>query len=241
MNVSFECVIRLAAGIDNIAQAAGRCNRSGEYGATKQVYVVKLKDEKLGSLGDIKRACEAYANSIAKIDSFDPADTELISKYYREYFSLATDHRNETLYPANTGGIPVRLYDLLSVNKKGRETEKYSSFGNRPCLLNQAFETAGSLYHAIDDDAYAVIVPYDDCARKIIIDLCSKRATDAIFVSGRLKDANPYVVSVGKTKLNTLIERKAVKQFELFDKNVYILGEGEYDSNTGLLDENTIL
>ncbi len=241
VDVSFECVIRLAAGIDNIAQAAGRCNRSGEYGATKQVYVVKLKDEKLGSLGDIKRACEAYANSIAKIDSFDPADTELISKYYREYFSLATDHRNETLYPANTGGIPVRLYDLLSVNKKGRETEKYSSFGNRPCLLNQAFETAGSLYHAIDDDAYAVIVPYDDCARKIIIDLCSKRATDAIFVSGRLKDANPYVVSVGKTKLNTLIERKAVKQFELFDKNVYILGEGEYDSNTGLLDENTIL
>ncbi len=241
VDVSFECVIRLAAGIDNIAQAAGRCNRSGEYGATKQVYVVKLKDEKLGSLGDIKRACDAFRLSTAKLHSFDPSDIDLIGRYYREYFRLATDRKNETLYPANADGVAVRLYDLLSDNSLGKGTEKYRSC-KRPCLLNQAFETAGSLYRAIDDDAYAVIVPYDDCARKIISDLSSERATkDAMFVSGRLKDANPYVVSVGKTKLNTLIERKAATALSLFDKNVYILGEGEYDRGTGLLDENTIL
>lgn len=241
VDVSFECVIRLAAGIDNIAQAAGRCNRNGEYGATKQVYVVKLKDEKLGSLVDIDRARKAFISATANIKTFDPADSKLIREYYREFYWSATDKRNDTLYPANAGGVDVRLYDLLSKNMIGRKTDKFKE-SPKPRLLMQAFETAGSLYRVIDDDAYAVIVPYDDCARGIISDLSSKRAeVDPIFVGGRLKDAKPYVVSVSKVKLNALMERGAARALPLFDKNVYILAEGEYDRGTGLLDENTIL
>lgn len=241
VDVSFECVIRLASGIDNIAQAAGRCNRNGEFGATKQVYVARLKDEKLGSLVDIKRARRAYDLAIAGVENFDPADNELINSYYREYYRLATDGRNETLYPENADGVDVRLYDLLSGNNCGKSTEKYR-LGKQTQLLDQAFGTAGKLYRVIDDDTYAVIVPYNDSARKIICDLYSDRATkDPKFVDCLLKDAKPYVISVSKAKLSSLIERGVATMLELFDRIVYILGESEYDCGTGFLDENTIL
>lgn len=241
VDVSFECVIRLAAGIDNIAQAAGRCNRNGEFDTTKQVYVVRLKDEKLGALADIKRARRAYDLAIAGVESFDSTDTQLINSYYREYYRLATDGRNETLYPENADGVDVWLYDLLSGNNCGKSTEQYR-LGKQTQLLDQAFGTAGKLYRVIDDDSYAVIVPYNDSARKIICDLCSERAAkDLVFVNCLLKDAGPYVISVGKAKLNSLVERGAATILELFDRIVYILGESEYDRGTGLIDENTIL
>lgn len=44
VDISFKCVIRSSAGLDNIAQAAGRCNRNGEDDC-RNVYIIKLKDE----------------------------------------------------------------------------------------------------------------------------------------------------------------------------------------------------
>ncbi len=50
VDFSFESCIRVKAGLDNIAQVAGRCNRSGEFGRLCKVYVVSLKDENLTRL-----------------------------------------------------------------------------------------------------------------------------------------------------------------------------------------------
>ncbi|MCD7773622.1 MAG: CRISPR-associated helicase Cas3', partial [Ruminococcus sp.] len=43
VDFSFESCIRLEAGLDNIAQAAGRCNRNGEFGKICNVYVITLR------------------------------------------------------------------------------------------------------------------------------------------------------------------------------------------------------
>ena len=53
MDVDFGAVIRSTAGLDSIAQAAGRCNRNGnrEIGI---VHVVNPQDENLDMLPDIK-------------------------------------------------------------------------------------------------------------------------------------------------------------------------------------------
>ena len=56
IDFSFHCVIRIYAGIENIVQAAGRCNRSNEWGKPCEVFIVKLKGEKLGPLKVIKEA-----------------------------------------------------------------------------------------------------------------------------------------------------------------------------------------
>ena len=53
VDVSFECVIRSLAGLDSIAQAAGRCNRHGER-EMQQVYVIDHVEENLKHLEEIR-------------------------------------------------------------------------------------------------------------------------------------------------------------------------------------------
>ena len=44
IDISFASVIRLTAGMDNIVQAAGRCNRNGESRELAPVYLVLCED-----------------------------------------------------------------------------------------------------------------------------------------------------------------------------------------------------
>ena len=53
VDVSFQCVIRSLAGLDSIAQAAGRCNRHGEK-ELQNVYIINHEEEKLDKLKEIK-------------------------------------------------------------------------------------------------------------------------------------------------------------------------------------------
>ncbi|WP_398573468.1 helicase-related protein, partial [Staphylococcus epidermidis] len=52
VDISFECVIRSLAGLDSIAQAAGRCNRHGKDDI-RNVYIIKSADENLKDLKEI--------------------------------------------------------------------------------------------------------------------------------------------------------------------------------------------
>ncbi len=45
VDISFSAVIRVIAGLENIVQSAGRCNRNHE-GDIKDVYIVKLKKQR---------------------------------------------------------------------------------------------------------------------------------------------------------------------------------------------------
>jgi CRISPR-associated endonuclease/helicase Cas3 len=58
VDVDFGAVIRCLAGIDSIAQAAGRCNRHGLRN-TGRVLIVNNKDEDLTRLKDIKESQNA--------------------------------------------------------------------------------------------------------------------------------------------------------------------------------------
>ena len=53
VDVDFGSVIRFAAGLDSIAQAAGRCNRHGRR-PTGHVHVINPRDENLDKLRDIR-------------------------------------------------------------------------------------------------------------------------------------------------------------------------------------------
>ena len=54
VNISFGCVIRAIAGLDSIAQAAGRCNCNCEDPNGKEVYIINVAGENLSKLPDIK-------------------------------------------------------------------------------------------------------------------------------------------------------------------------------------------
>src|SRR5699024_12790707 len=64
VDISFECVIRSLAGLDSIAQAAGRCNRHGEKNK-QNVYVIDYENENLRRLKEIAKGKE-IANNIMR-------------------------------------------------------------------------------------------------------------------------------------------------------------------------------
>ena len=61
--------MRSKAGLDNIIQAAGRCNRHKELGRMGTVFIVQMseKAEKLSHLQEIRNAQAAITKSIGRL------------------------------------------------------------------------------------------------------------------------------------------------------------------------------
>lgn len=148
IDISFACVIRFLAGLDSIAQAAGRCNRHGEFSAPRTVYIVENQAETLKFLPDIRTAQEHGRRILACAEDFAQQllCSEAIARYYDFYYA---DKYNETIfpYPITKKKLPSlaedsSLFDLLSQNQTGCKAR------TEPFLwtLKQAFATAGQLF-----------------------------------------------------------------------------------------------
>ena len=74
------------AGLDSIAQAAGRCNRNGEEEKAKKVHLVNIADEDLSFLPDIKCGADITWRILAekRDDLLAPV---VLERYYIEYYS----------------------------------------------------------------------------------------------------------------------------------------------------------
>ena len=62
VDISFGCVLRLAAGIDSVVQAAGRCNRNGSIPGGGLVTVMVR-----GDVGAVKAATDAGAAAAERV------------------------------------------------------------------------------------------------------------------------------------------------------------------------------
>lgn len=82
VDISFPEVWRAAAGIDSIAQAAGRCNREGELAARGRVVV--FQPVEATSPHDLKVRWEA-ANAVFQ-KGMDPLSLEAVQIYFRELY-----------------------------------------------------------------------------------------------------------------------------------------------------------
>jgi CRISPR-associated endonuclease/helicase Cas3 len=82
VDVDFPVVYRAVAGIDSIAQAAGRCNRNGmaDFG---QVFVFIGESEP--PVGHLRQAAQS---GVRALDSFadDPLSLESVSSYFRDFY-----------------------------------------------------------------------------------------------------------------------------------------------------------
>lgn len=148
--------------MDNVVQAAGRCNRNGESAECAPVYLVNLQGERLNRLPEIWQAQKAaeslLANFAEKPEAYGDELTSdaAIRAYYRALY--AEMDRGEQDYPLPDLG--TSLLDLLSVNQVFR----------RRCLtdgayvLGQAFRTAGERFHVFADNTTDVLVPFGEGA-----------------------------------------------------------------------------
>lgn len=226
VDISFQRVIRLAAGMDSVVQAAGRCNRHGESAEPVPVYVVSCQGERLSMLreiADAKKATESLLAAFQKTpEQFggDLSSDDSIRTYYQKlYMSMPEGYQDYALDRPKT-----TLYDLLSLNTKfyDADTPYYGSF-----LLSQAFKLAGSQFQVFASSTRDLVVPYGDGAA-LIAELTSETRPDPVFLAGWARRARAYTVAVYEWQLRKL--GNAVTEHA----GVAILADGFYDEDTGL-------
>ncbi len=237
VDFSFEVCIRIKAGIDNITQAAGRCNRSNDYGYICTVYIVSLQDEKLSMLPDIIKSQQAFdvlheiyaKNPIAYNN--DMLSTKSVNDYYHRLLRYEYDKDTFRYAVKNE-----KLFSLISHNdlhnRAGSVTNKY--------ILKQSFKSAGDMFKVFDDNTEDIIVPYNETAREIIADLCSQKAKfDIVYLKEKIEQAKPYTIQVYAQKFRKLCDDGVIfKTSE--DKHFTALMDGYYSDEIGLNDGNSI-
>jgi CRISPR-associated endonuclease/helicase Cas3 len=227
VDISFDCVIRLTAGMDNIIQAAGRCNRNAEKPEPVPVYALQCADEKLGKLKDIQRAKDATISLLAQFRSRpnefqnDLSSDEAIRYYYnRLYQEMPCGFQDYTIKDKPS------LYSLLSQNESYLDNDTGYT-------LNQAFKEAGTLFQVFDDESEDVIVPYESGA-ECISDLCSEAALyDPDYLQHCIERAKPYTISILGYQKKQLMGQNGL--YAICDKKILVLQESNYDDAVGLV------
>jgi CRISPR-associated endonuclease/helicase Cas3 len=219
VDISFECVIRDVAGLDSIYQAAGRCNRHGEYGEVKDVYVVKVAGENLDKLSGIKAGAEVtmrlYNEQNLDIDCF-----------YRYYFF---DRRMQMDYPLKPNGS---ILDLLTCNQQGRSANMMYRGCKNQVPLTMAIRSAAKNFYVIDRGRKDVVVPYIMDGVIKVDELMEQLRADISVTEKRgvLRELCKYTISLYKYQLHALEHKGALS----CDNGVQVLAKGFYDSVIGV-------
>lgn len=193
VDISFQRVIRMTAGLDNIVQSAGRCNRNAEE-ENSPVYIITLCDENLTRLEEIKKAKQAtvsllgaYQREPNKFD-FDLASDAAVNYYYDTFYGAMPDGAQDYRLEKEKTSV----FALLSDNRDYCN-DAYESSGK--FFLNQAFRTAGDAFTVFDNDTYDVVVPFGE-GKKLIDELLSHDEMDVNFLKQWIKKAKHYTVSL---------------------------------------------
>ncbi len=200
IDFSFETVVRVMAGLDNLVQSAGRCNRSGEYGHLCKVYLIQYKEENLSHLPDIKKAQDSMRNLLYQYDksgrNFDLFGEESIRFFYTDLFN---DYMGNKELDYKTKDRTDTLLNLLSRNSKHESSKSCEDY-----VMKQAFKEAGQQFVVYEEDTVDVIVPYKE-GKNIIEELCSQKACYDIGYRKRLlKNAEQYSVRLWRNQLEKL-------------------------------------
>lgn len=229
VDISFGCVIRMVAGMDNAVQAAGRCNRNGEQEGQAPVYLIHCSDENLNRLPEILAAKTASLQLFSQFRTnpqafeYSLSSDAAISQYYQNLFGACVD-QDYTLPDGTT------LFDLLSVNQKYATSELYteSRFG-----LRQAFYTAGQKFQVFSQETTDIIVPYGE-GSSLIAELTSDSARNDVYMQKEiLKKTKLYAVPVYQYQKEQLERRGGLYSFGA----VFILNPDYYDDEIGLMPE----
>ncbi len=230
VDISFPCVVRALAGLDSIAQAAGRCNRNGESDRLCPVYLMHLREEKLYNLTEIATGQSITRGILSGSERTDDDVSEYldISAYFAEFYR---ENKKELCFPCKDGSKEQSdtLLDLLSVNG-----ERCKVGGLKCGFHRQAFQTAGSEFEVITGRTESILVPYEmEPNAKKAYDLLKTECRPNL-VSKLLRVLQPYLVEVYKNKSDKLEKENALT---VLPSGVPVLDDRFYSDECGLTTE----
>ncbi|HHW45390.1 MAG TPA: CRISPR-associated helicase Cas3' [Clostridiales bacterium] len=231
VDVSFSCVVRIMAGLDSIAQAAGRCNRNGESPTPKQVYTFVLKGENLDMLPDIEAGKETTIQIIqSKSGGQDLLDEEIMTQFYKKYFQ---NKEIQMDYPIKEG---PSVYAMLSSNRYGKENYRNQTGRPFPHIIPHAFRSAGENFRVIENNTKSVVVEFGESENLI---QAYRKEPNKVFTKekGRiLKELQKYSVDLYEWQIKKLSEQKALYPLDE-ETGVIILAQNYYSQEVGVVME----
>lgn len=227
VDLDFASVIRFIAGMDSIAQAAGRCNRNGKH-PQGTVHIVNPSQESIEMLIDIKEGRDKSLRVLSEKANADLLAPEIMDLYFSYYFF---SRAGEMVYPvtANQAGRDDSILSLLSDNSRNIGRHK------NPLRLRHAFSTAGQIFQTIDAPTHSVIVPYEG-GKEIIAGLCSEPEAGKAYEL--LRHAQKYSVNVFPNVWKKLKKLEAIYPIQEGEE-VFCLDERYYNKDFGLSTETT--
>lgn len=142
VDVDFPTVLRAEAGLDSIAQAAGRCNREGKRGVdASEVHI--------------------FAN-----ESEDWAPPPELTTYAQTAREVLRQFEGDPLSPAAIR----RYFELLYWQKGGDKLDEPNLMGLLSSAMPDSLplETLATKFRMIDSVQMPVIIPFDDTAREAL-------------------------------------------------------------------------
>lgn len=237
VDISFGRVIRFAAGMDSIVQAAGRCNRNGEEPGVSPVYIIDCVGEKLGKLKEIEDGKNAmrdllisYEDSPASFDT-DLSSEKSIRYYYKSLYKAMPGEYQD--YSVKSKGKSI--LSMMSINSGYQDGTRTDQF---QFVLNQAFAEAGKAFHVFDEETTDVVVPFGD-GKEMISELGRKfdesKYVSGMFMADWLKRIKPYTVSLYSYQREMIEKNSGLYRIG----DVLILQEDFYSDKTGIINNNT--
>lgn len=231
VDISFDTGVRSLAGLDSIAQMAGRINRHGKY-ACKPVFIIRSADENLDKLPDIRKG-QLAAQSVLEMFRRDSSrfDHDLLSeKAVRAYYQKLYHEREAELnYPVTIRGIDTSLYSLLTCNEPALKASAEKQVTMPGHLMHQAFATAGDLVEVIEQQGRDVLVPYKEGEQMIEALQGSPPFKE---YSTLLRKAQRYTVHIYQHNWRELEEKGALHP--VGDTGMVYLDDRFYDESSGV-------
>ena len=233
INVSFPVVIRDLAGLPSIVQAAGRANRSMEYGDGR-VLIWDFPEETgaLSYLPDVQNSgniTRAFLHD-AEICPEGLDSPMLLNKYFLREEAYIKETQKFPVQVQEGGRTERRfLVHWLALNNAYARMAQENARANQ-LVLHQSFRTAAQHFFVIADDRIPVLVPWGE-GKRIIAALGEARGMQEKI--RLIRRAQAYTVQVEERVYQQLAQRNAVVQ--LGDSGVLALKEGYYSEEAGIL------
>lgn len=220
VDVDFPKVFRATAGLDSIAQAAGRCNREG-------LLTDRDGGVRLGRVQIFDYDRKAYPTSPMIQHAADRC-REVMPDHLEDLLAPGAIESYFRLHYWQVGGDDGRGWDA----GRDRRSIMQCFSPDRRILLHAQFRTAAEAYRLIDDAQTPVIAPFGAFGGNLIESLqWMTEKTEPRHLRDFDRRAQRYTVGVFDRGLRTLIEHGVV--WEHLGR-FYLVNDAAYDEKLGL-------
>lgn len=210
VDVSFPTVYRAEAGLDSIAQAAGRCNREGRWPAeVSEVRIFANANDDWKAPPELRQLA-GVASEVLRLHQGDPLDPEAIESYFRRLYWQKGDEALDAC-------------DLLGLLKKAK-------------IASLPMDTLAEQFKMIDSVQMPVIIPFDDEARRTLREL--EYAEGMQGISRRLQRYLVQVPRYAFDALRKAGAVSPVRPKDWGEQFMLLVHEALYRKDTGLFLDN---